>query len=58
MLTVDDSWGLDRIPADLNTFADVEILRARAVLYIVGENMGRTKGVAAKKSLPRLIGLQ
>ncbi len=47
-LTIDNPSRLEQIQADLNTFADVEILPARAVLCIVGENMRRTKGVAAK----------
>jgi aspartate kinase len=47
-LTVDNPRALAAIRAELETFAEVAIEEHHAILCLVGENIGRTPGVAAR----------
>ncbi len=47
-LTIDNSRALAAIRAELETFADVSIEEHHAILCLVGENIRRTPGVAAR----------
>ncbi len=47
-LTIDNPRALAAIRAELETFADVGIEEHHAILCLVGENIGRTPGVAAR----------
>jgi aspartate kinase len=47
-ITVDDSSNLHLIQRDLKEFAEVFIEHGKAVFCVVGENMKRTRGIAAR----------
>jgi aspartate kinase len=47
-LTIDNTRSLAAIRAELETFADVSIEEHHAIVCLVGENIRRTPGVAAR----------
>jgi aspartate kinase len=47
-LTIDDPRALDRIMGELSSFADVTVERDRAIVCLVGENLGRATDVGAR----------
>ena len=47
-LTIDDEHDIDKITRELKDIADVEILRNKAVICVVGEGMKHTPGVAGR----------
>ena len=47
-LTIDNTGALDSIRSELETFADVSIENNQAIVCLVGDNIRRTPGVAAR----------
>ena len=47
-LTIDDTRALDAICAEIGTFAEVSVETDQSIVCLVGDNIRRTPGVAAR----------